>query len=131
MTDQEESYGKKPDLEKRTAQFEEAISRFAKEIPVTPVTTPLIGQIVDASTSIGASYSQADAQSKKDFRQKIAVCRKESRETKHCLRMIVAAVESLAEPARVLGKEADELNRIFSRILVTCDKNIKAESGAK
>ena len=46
-----------------------------------------------ASTSIGANYCEAnDSESKKDFRHKIGLCRKESRETKHWLRMLVAAV---------------------------------------
>jgi four helix bundle protein len=43
----------------------------------------LIRQLVRAGTSIGANYCEAnDAESKKDFRHKIGVCRKESKETK-------------------------------------------------
>lgn len=73
-------------MEERTARFGEAIIRFAKRIPVNPVTAPLIPQLVGAGTSVGANYNEAnDAESKRDFRHKIGICRKESRETKHWL----------------------------------------------
>jgi four helix bundle protein len=110
------------DLEERTARFGEAIIRFAKRIPVNPVTAPLIPQLVDAGTSVGANYNEAnDAESKKDFRHKIGICRKESRETKHWLRMVVAAVEVLADDARPLWQEAKELNLIFGSIRRNCE----------
>lgn len=51
---------KKYDLEERTAKFGENIIRFAKKILRTPVTLPLIPQLVKAGTSIGANYCEAD-----------------------------------------------------------------------
>jgi four helix bundle protein len=62
--------GKSPafDLEERTALFGEAVLHFAKKIPVNPVTKPLISQLVRAGTSVGANYCEADAVSKKDFK---------------------------------------------------------------
>jgi len=57
--------------------------------------------------------------SKRDFRNKIGLCRKESRETKHWLRMIAAGNEELRPEARRLWQEAKELNLIFSRIFRT------------
>ena len=108
----------KYDLEERTAKFGEAIIRFAKKIPVNVVKIPLIDQLVRAGTSIGSNYCEADdAESKKDFRHKIALCRKESRETKYWLRMIVASEPQLADEARVLWLEAKELHLIFCAIL--------------
>jgi four helix bundle protein len=66
---------------------------------------------------VGANYIEADdADSKKDFRYRIGVARRESRETKHWLRMIVAAEPHLREDARPLWKEAKELNLIFGAI---------------
>jgi four helix bundle protein len=107
--------GKKPyDLEERTAQFGEAIIGFAKTIPHTPVTMPLIGQLVRSGTSVGANYCEADdAETRKDFRHKIGICRKEARETKHWLRMVVAAEPGMREKARTLWQEAKELHLIF------------------
>ena len=109
---------KKYDLEERTARFGEDIIGFAKAIPKNTVTVPLIRQLVRAGTSIGANYCEADgAESKRDFKHKIAICKKEAKETKHWLRMIVKAEPSLKEKAKVLWKEAQELTLIFSSIL--------------
>jgi four helix bundle protein len=105
------------DLEERTALFGESVIAFAKRIPVTEVTRSLISQVVRAATSIGANYVEADdADSKKDFKFKIGLCRREAKETKHWLRMVVAAVEDLRDQARPLWKEAHELNLIFGAI---------------
>jgi len=105
------------DLEERTAAFGEVVLKFAKGIPFNPVNEPLIRQLVRAATSVGANYCEAnDGVSKKDFRNKIGLCRKESKETKHWLRMIAAANESLRDEARTLWQEAKELNLIFAKI---------------
>ena len=105
------------DLEERTGRFGEAIITFARKIPVDPVTEPLISQLVRAGTSIGANYCEADdAGSGKEFRYRISVCKRESRETKHWLRMIAAAAPTVKKEARVLWLEAKELNLIFGAI---------------
>ena len=105
------------DLEERTAAFGERVVSFAKRVPINPVNSSLINQLVRAATSIGANYCEADdAESKKDFRHKIGICRKESRETKHWLRMIAAADDSFRQEARALWQEAKELNMIFGAI---------------
>jgi len=110
--------GKKPyDLEERTARFGEAVIAFAKRMPQTPVTARIIPQLVGAGTSVGANYAEADdAESKKDFRHKIGICRKEARESKHWLRMVAAAVPEMKEDARKLWREAKELHLIFVAI---------------
>jgi four helix bundle protein len=105
------------DLEDRTARFGEAVIAFAKTVPRNPVTLPLINQLVRAGTSVGANYCEADdAQSKKEFRYRIGTCRKEARETKHWIRMLVAAEKNLRDLAKPLWQEAKELNLIFSAI---------------
>jgi four helix bundle protein len=105
------------DLEERTGLFGEKVIAFAKTVPVNLVTTALITQLVRAATSVGANYLEADdADSKKDFRFKIGLCRREAHETKHWLRMIVAAEPSLRGAARMLWQEAKELNLIFGAI---------------
>ena len=98
------------DLQERTAVFGERIVRFAKQIPRTPVTDRLISQIVGAGTSVGANFCEAsDSMSKKDFRHSAKRCIKEAKETRHFLRMIVAAEPALADEARLLYCEASEL----------------------
>ena len=106
------------DLEERTAKFGEAVLKFVKKISENTTTKVLVGQIVRSATSIGANYCEAnDAESKKDFTHKIGICRKESKETKHWLRMIGVAVPEVVDEARQLWQEAKELNLIFSTIV--------------
>ncbi len=106
------------DLEERTAKFGEAIIDFAKKVPVNEITRPIISQLVRAGTSVGANYNEADcAESKKDFEHKMSISKKESKEAKHWLRMIVKAVPSSKEEAKILWQEANELNLIFSAII--------------
>lgn len=108
---------KKYDLEERTAKFGENIIKFARKIKETAITAPLVTQLVKSGTSIGANYCEADdAESKKDFKHKIGICKKEARETKYWLRMIAVAVPELKAEARILWQEAKELNLIFNSI---------------
>lgn len=105
------------DLEERTALFGEGIIGFARKVPVDAVTDRLIKQVVGAGTSVGANYCEADdSVSKKEFRQKIGYCKKEARETKFFLRMIVKACPDLREDAKHLWQEAKELHLIFAKI---------------
>lgn len=111
------SNNQKYDLEERTAKLGESLIKFCRKIPRGPITDPLITQLTKAGTSIGANYCEADdAESKDDFRHKIGICKKETRETKHFIRMIVVAVPELKEEARILWQEAKELNLIFNSI---------------
>ncbi|MBI2263300.1 four helix bundle protein [Candidatus Berkelbacteria bacterium] len=106
------------DLEERTAKFGEAIIEFVRKIPKDVVTLILINQFVRAGTSMGANYCEADcAESRKDFEHKIGICKKEAKETKHWLRMIVRAVPKLKDEAKLLWKEANELQFIFIAII--------------
>ncbi len=110
------------DLHERTAVFGEAIIAFARIIPVNDVTRSIIDRLVRAGTSVGANYIEADdADSKRDFRFKIGICRREARGTGHWLRMTVAAEAKLAEEARTLWKESKELNLIFGKIRRSCE----------
>ena len=108
--------GRKYDLEERTALFGEAVIEFVKMLP----NNPLISQIVRAGTSVGANYMEADgAESKKDFQHKISLCKKESKETKHWIRMIAKANPDRGNECKKLWREAQELTLIFSSILLS------------
>lgn len=104
-------------MEERTANFGEGIIRFCKKIPRGPITDPLVTQLTKAGTSVGANYCEADdAESKQDFRHKIGICKKESREAKHFIRMLVVVIPELKAEASLLWQEAKELNLIFNTI---------------
>jgi four helix bundle protein len=104
-------------LEERLEKFGEKIIEFARKMPKDVVTLPIIGQMVASATSMGANYCEAnDGESKKDFKHKIGICRKESKETMHWLRMSAKACPELADKARILWQEAKEYNLIFGSI---------------
>jgi four helix bundle protein len=106
------------DLAERTAAFAERIVQLTRKLPMDPITRPLISQVVRSGSSVGANYCEADdAVSKKEFRQKIGTCRKEAKETKYWIRIIVAAVPAVRAEARALWQEAKELHLIFCAIL--------------
>jgi four helix bundle protein len=107
----------KYDLEERTAIFAERIIEICKKTPKNVVTTPIISQLIRAGTSIGANYCEANgASSKKDFKNKIFICKKEAKETKYWLRLLAKADPELKEECRNLWQEAQELSLIFSKI---------------
>lgn len=112
------------DLEDRTAKFGEDVIDLCKKVESNAINCSLINQIIRSVTSIGANYCEADgACSKRDFRNKICICKKEAKETKHWLRMIVIANSYLTDDCRKLWLEAQELTLIFSAIINTLDKN--------
>jgi len=109
---------KKYDLEERTAKFGENIISFCKVIPKNIINNPLINQLLRSGTSVGANYMEADAcNSKKDFKHKIVISKKEAKESTPWLRMITKANPELTEESRVLWKEAHEFVLIFSSII--------------
>jgi len=117
MTASVTNSGHKYDLEERTAKFGESVIALAKKIPVNLVTTSLIPQWVRSATAVGANFCEADdAGSKKEFMYRVSLCKRESRETKHWLRMIVKAEPAFRDDIVVLWQEAKELNLIFSAI---------------
>ena len=107
----------KYDLEERTAKFGENVIKFCLNLPKNEITRPIINQLVKCGTSTGANYCEAnDAESRKDFKHKIGICKKESRESKHFLRMASVAVADMKDKAQELWNEAHELNLIFNAI---------------
>jgi four helix bundle protein len=111
------------DLEERTALLGEGIIDFAKTLPHDRISNELVKQFIRSCTGIGANYMEADgAESKKDFRHKIALCKKEAKETKHWIRMIAKANPDRKKECKKIWQEAQELTLIFSTILNTSRK---------
>jgi len=105
------------DLEERTAKFGEAVIKLVHGIKQNAINRPLNTQLVKCATSIGANYCEANnAESRADFKHKIGICKKESRESIRFLRMMATAVPEIKEQASLLYKEARELNLIFASI---------------
>ncbi|MEK7188685.1 MAG: four helix bundle protein [Patescibacteria group bacterium] len=108
---------RKFDLEERTAKFGESVIDLLKAVRRDEITKPIITQLVKSATSVGANYCEADdAESKKDFKHKIGICKKEARESKHFLRMLARAAPELKDQIREHWQEVKELHLIFNSI---------------
>ena len=113
-------FSNKYDLEERTAKFGESVIEFCKSVKQDAITKSLISQLVRSGTSIGANYMEANAaSSKKDFQNKIFICKKEAQETKHWLRMLKSCFKDKVPELDLLWKEAQELTFIFQKITTT------------
>lgn len=114
-------------LEKRTATLSENTIVFLKSIDRNILTIPLINQLIRSVTSIGANYCEANgASSKKDFKNKIHICKKESKESMYWFQLLAKAAPEHAEECRKLWKETQELAMIFSKIISTLNNKEKA-----
>jgi four helix bundle protein len=117
-------------LEERTAKFGEKIILFCKDLNQDTISKPLISQLIRSATSVGANYMEANgASSKTDFRNKIYICKKESQETKHWLRMLSSYFPEKKDQLRLLWGEVQELTLIFQKITNTLSgKSLKLEN---
>lgn len=110
-------------LEERTAVFGESVIDWLVKLPKNNLTQRLIPQLMACSTSVGANYCEADcAESNKDFIHKISIANKESKESKHFIRMISRVCPEHANQGRILWKEAQELNLILTTIVKKAKK---------
>ena len=104
------------DLEIRTRVFSKAVLGYLKKIKLDAINKNIIDQLIRSATSIGANYCEANnASSKKDFINKIFICRKETQETKYWIEML-AEISQENDELRKLWKEAHELSLIFNKI---------------
>lgn len=105
------------DLEERTSKFATGIIGLCRKTPKDIVTIPIISQLMRSATSVGANYCEANnAESRKDFLHKVGICKKEAKETKYWLDMLLVATPLLENEIKALWQEAKELNLIFSAI---------------
>ncbi|MBI2610309.1 four helix bundle protein [Candidatus Giovannonibacteria bacterium] len=111
------SNNNKYDLEERTAKFGENVIQLCKNMRQDSIAKPIINQLIRSATSIGANYMEANgASSKKDFINKIFICKKEAQETKHWLRMLIICVPDKNIDINKLWQECQELTLIFQKI---------------
>ncbi len=110
--------GPRYDLEDRTYQFAKDVRAFVKKLPRTICNQEDGRQLVRASGSVGANYIEAnEALSRKDFRMRIKICRKECKESRYWLRLLDTPAGPLDTQRNRLIQESDELMRIFAAIL--------------
>ena len=111
----------------KSNQFYERLYRFArdcadavKKLPVTPSNRIYLNQLIRSSSSVPGNYIEAqESLSRKDFLYRLAVCRKESKESVQWLRLLHDTGNSEDSDLKRLLNEADEFVRIFSKSVET------------
>src|SRR5579864_8764079 len=94
------------DLEERTTKLGVNVIKFVARIPRTILSETVIIQLIRSATSVGANYCEADdAESRRDFRHQIGICKKEARETKYWLHIAVTVAPNLKPEASALWRE--------------------------
>ena len=105
------------DLEERTARFAERCREYVKKLPKTISNIEYGKQLIRASGSQASNYIEAnESLSKKDFKMRVKICRKEAKESRLWLRLSESRVETQQEKEE-LTTEATELMKIFGSIL--------------
>ena len=99
--------------------FAKRVRGFVKKLPRTLCNIEDVKQLVRASGSVGANYIEAnEALGKNDFRMRIRISRKESKESRYWLRLVDTHQDlALNTEQDELVQEATELMLIFASIL--------------
>ena len=121
------------DLKERLLQFAADIIKFLFLLPYVKEMEVFRFQLSKAGTSIGANYEESQAGTYNEFRSRIQICLRESKETNYFLRVLkkLKLEETnfrfkdknryVSELNRLL-KESEEIKRIFGSISVKTQK---------
>ncbi len=109
---------KKYDLEDRTLRFAKDCIDLCKLLMRDVINIELISQLTRASGSVGANYREAnDSTTKKDFYHRIGICRREAKESKYWLELLLHSNQKFSDKIEPLIDEALQLARIFASIV--------------
>ena len=109
---------KKYDLEDRTLAFAKACVDLCKLLIRDSINLEFISQLVRSSSSVGANYREANEfTSKKDFYHRIKICRKEAKESRYWLDLVLHTNGKYAVQIAPLIDEATQLTKIFGSII--------------
>lgn len=111
------------DLEARTQEFARKCRVFVRALLKDIPNREDGKQLIRSSGSVAANYIEAnEALSKKDFLFRLKVSRKEVKESRLWLNLILADL-SEADLQKLLVQESEELLRIFSTIIKKSESN--------
>jgi four helix bundle protein len=113
------------DLEERTYAFARDVRAFIKLLERTIGNIEDAKQVVRSSGSVASNYIEAnEALSKKDFRMRVKISRKEAKESRLWLRLIDTETRPDARARQEkLCEEAQELTNIFGAIFRKTEGN--------
>jgi four helix bundle protein len=107
----------KYDLEDRTFNFAKRAITLSNKLNKNDANRILLNQLIRSSTSIGANYREAnEASTKKDFKHKIQLAKKESRETIYWLKLLVEFNSAYINELDNLINESTQIMKILAAI---------------
>jgi four helix bundle protein len=113
------------ELEQRCFRFAQDTGKLCRAVRKDIVIIEYCKQAVRASGSVGANYIEAnESLSKKDFRNRARICRKEAKESRYWLRLIheLLTDKNYTEEFNRLIQEATELMLIFNSMVSKSSK---------
>ena len=85
-------------LEERTLDYAIRVRTFIRKLPATLIINEDAKQLVRSSGSVGANYIEAnEAISKKDFKYRMRIARKEVKESRFWLKLIDVENDSILD----------------------------------
>ena len=118
----EEERGKyKINLNERFLQFAVDVIEYSFSLPKLREFDSIKYQLSKSATSIGANYTESQAGSFAEFKQRIQICLREARETYYWLRLFT---ETKVVPPKRLKELVEESNELVA-ILTTIVKNAR------
>ncbi len=105
------------DLERRLLDFSKRLLLYIRDNRIEYINRNIIDQVLRSGTSIGANYHEANwANGKKDFANKIHICKKEAKETFYWLELLQSVLKIYSPELQELINEAKEIMYIFNTI---------------
>lgn len=91
------------DLEERSYRMAKSCRKFVAALPKTSQTFEDGRQLIRSSGSVAANYIEAnEALSRKDFKYRIKICKKEAKESILWLRLLGATQEEIEEMTQIM-----------------------------
>lgn len=112
---------KKPeDILDRTFRFAVVVLKMTTILPKSQINLVLVNQLIRCVTSIGANIEEArGAHTKTDFAYSMNIAKKEARETRYWLRLILEMSSRFASAIKPLIEENEEIIKILTAIVKT------------
>ncbi|MBI5403485.1 MAG: four helix bundle protein [Ignavibacteriae bacterium] len=105
------------DLEERTFVFTKNVIEFINKLERNLSNNEISKQLIRSAGSVGANYIEAnESLGKKDFSMRIKISKKEAKETRYWLRLLICKQELELDRSKLI-QEVTELMKIFGAIL--------------
>lgn len=114
----------KIDIDRRTFEFGIRIVKLVAALPKTAAGSAVGNQLIRSGTSIGANVQEAlGGQTKLDFIHSMNIAKKEARETRFWLKLIIEAELLPFKRVELILKECEELVAILTVIVKNSGKS--------